>query len=760
VLALLGGMLWQWQGRAHQRIDLGSPLDDNGIVHFHAAERAQDGPVATYRWSYPSATIQLAAPPPGSAAIVRLRLFAPPQPDGPQRAVISANGQPLAEVPVEPRPRTYTFEVSAPPSGPLEIGIESRRLAVSGDPRELGVAVDSVELDATGGPSPLALLAELWSAPLLPAALLLLALATLLLRRPYGHASSSGTARWPAITLAAGAIPAAALLALVLADRWLRDVRLLLAWYVFVMAAIVLAAIVLAEALRRLPRLLPLDDKRAARWIVLAFTVALVATFIPGIRSDGVEYYAYLRSLAVDGDLNFKNDYQDSPFAQVSGDLGPIGNGYYQNLASVGPAIAWSPLYTVAHLIVLGGRALGLPWKADGYDEPYIVLVTFASALATLITMLAGYRICRRWTGPPVAALAVIAGLFGSNLLFYGMRQGSFAHAVSGCAATLYVLAWLRLEERPSIGRWAAVGASAGAMVLMYWISALVLVLPALTFARLLAAALRGPRERSAAAIRQIILGGAVAAALLLLVFSPQMIAWGIIYGSFLANPHGGNYTRVREFQGLKLLFSHLYGLLPWTPAFFAGLVGLPLLWRRDRWVTACLAVAFLAYFGYNASLGRWFAGGSFGLRRMTVVAPWFLLGLALLLDALRRWRRAAPAALAALMGAWSWLLLVRYDLFLIPHVPEEIADMPAQAFYLSRDTLPFWGIRGWLRAGFFIGKIREVGSAGGLGELLALTAAMALLIWAVVAAYNWLSWPQRGARVRAWRVRAGMPSR
>ena len=66
--------------------------------------------------------------------------------------------------------------------------------------------------------------------------------------------------------------------------------------------------------------------------------------------------------------------------------------------------------------------------------------------------MLAGYRICRRWVAPPTALLAVVTAFLGSNLLYYTLREGGFAHGLSAATATVYVLAWLRLEERPACG--------------------------------------------------------------------------------------------------------------------------------------------------------------------------------------------------------------------------------------------------------------------------------------------------------------------
>ena len=59
--------------------------------------------------------------------------------------------------------------------------------------------------------------------------------------------------------------------------------------------------------------------------------------------------------------------------------------------------------------------------------------------------------------------------------------------------------------------------------------------------------------------------------------------------------------------------------------------------------MTAALITALVAYFLYNAWLPDWHGSGAFGLRRLTLLAPWCMLGLALLFDALRR-RHAAAA--------------------------------------------------------------------------------------------------------------------
>src|SRR5262249_15506604 len=146
----------------------------------------------------------------------------------------------------------------------------------------------------------------------------------------------------------------------------------------------------------------------------------------------------------------------------------------------------------------------------------------------------------------------------------------------------------------------------------------------------------------------------------------------------------------------------------------------------------------FLIYFGYNAWLQNWYGDGAFGLRRITVLTPWFIIGLALVFDVLRRWRPELPFALAALLCGWATLLLVRYDLHLIPHEPAQLRKMSVVSFYLSRDALPLSEVVGWLRNSFFFSQLRASSSPATAGELLAIVVVMALAIWAVAACFNW----------------------
>jgi hypothetical protein len=730
LITIAASLLWQAQGRAHQRIDIGAAADDGAALDFNAAEISSSDPNLSFRWSSAASEIRMWALERGQAAILTLRMF-PPEGE-PRRVSLSIGGQPLGSLALTPGPRVYRALLRAPSDQEIAIGIASDAEVRSKDPRGIVVGVDRVALDASPGASGLAVARELWSAPFLPAGLLLLAGCAMLLQ-PWSKSSRNTVG---VSQLLVGAVPALALAALALLDAPLPNMRLRLASYVFAIGLTAFAALAALALLRRLPRLRPNSDRRAQRWIVAAFALAVVLAFTPTIKSDGMGYYVYLRSLMLDGDVNFGNDYLDWPDQKIPGEhLTPqTATGYYLNFFSIGPAMLWSPLFGAAQAIVLAGRALGQPWQANGYESIYFVLTTFGSALAGLVVMLAGYRICRRWVGPATALLAAVTLFFGSNLLYYSVREGGFAHALSAATATAYVLAWLRLEERPGVWRWAQLGIAAGLMLVTYWVSGIVLLLAGFSFARLAGAAIQAPPERRGRAIAGLLAGTGLAALLLVLLFSPQMIAWRLIYGAFLTIPQGSGFVSPREFKGLEILFAPLHGLLPWTPALFVGGLSLLLLFRRSRYLAAALMAAMVAYVLYNAWLPDWHGSGAFGLRRLTLLAPWCMLGLALLFDALRRWRPLLPAAASALMVAWSTLVLIRYDLGLIPHSPSELRALSPVAFYLSREIFPLWAVPGWVNNSYIIRQANDLFANGRNAQFIAIVVVMIVSTWAVMA--------------------------
>lgn len=725
-LLLLAGLLLDggMQFRSTAVLDVGGR--DLGYVQGFSAKEWSDslptaaGPEAgTYRWMGSSGSLLLGPVRAGQPLLLRLRLLSGrPAADPWPEARLLVHGRVVASFPVAPTLQEYELRLPAEAldGGMLRVALEVPTFRAPGDERDLGLVVESARLEAAGRP------ASPWDTlrGLRPAyALAALALAL--------GAWALGMRFWHAWELGAGLLGAA----LVGAVRWPEPVL-----RAGPTAALLLA---LAAALAGLVRLLGRRWARWARWvgdhahlvILAVFLLTMATSFFPHIEADGIEYYAYLRSLAFDGDLHFADELSpETPLPHVPYGLGAkkTPTGYEPNFASVGPAIVWTPFFAVGHLLALGGHALGLPWTLDGYSEPYLVLICFGSTLSALVTLLLGYDLVRRLYGRPVGLLATLATFFGTSLFYYAFYKPDFAHALAACGVTAFVALWVRTLGRRTLFQWLWLGLAAGFMSTLYWIDALFVVLPGLELLWMMVQRARG-RKREAgdegegagddgeqggrdpalaararngvlASWSPLFLGGAVFAAAFFLAFFPQMLVWKILYGRWFTVPQEG-FATPAGFAGLELLLSPLHGLLPWTPLAVVGMLGLLILaWEKRPWGAMVLA-GMVVFFLYNATLGSWHGGGYFGLRRLTNAFPFFLLGLAALLDRLRRWRLAAALVTAALPTFWGLAVLLRFLAYTIPHYPQELEGLSLGEFLLAPDNLPLARIPEVLRLSF-----------------------------------------------------------
>jgi hypothetical protein len=466
--------------------------------------------------------------------------------------------------------------------------------------------------------------------------------------------------------------------------------------------------------------------------VLVVWIISGIVFFSPGIAFDGAQYYAYIRSLFIDGDLHFANElnaqapfHGTADFAEI-----PTATGYTQNLASVGPALYWTPFWIMGHVTTLVGQQLGFNWYTNGYDEPYVVLIGLGSALAGLLTMIGCYRICIRWYSSSLALAATMTIYLASNLLYYATYRGSFAHALSAATGTWFIIAVLNMDDAPhEWRRWLWLGLSAGAMIVTYWITALLLVIPLLIGINHVWNALHA---RNWSVLWRLSRNALLAGMAAFLVFLPQIIAWWIIYGQPFAIPHGGEYITPYDNHLRSVLVSPLYGMLWWTPAFFFGFIGYAWCFTRIP-RTALLTFAGLAlYIAYNASLERWFGGGAFGMRRFTVLVPLFAIGLTALFAHLHHWYKLLPVACSGALTAWSVLLMSRYILSDRIRNPDFLETLDLRAFLLNPEMYQLSVVPEAIHRSWFIGMMLsptpEKLLIAGVG--ISTVAACVLLVW------------------------------
>lgn len=628
----------------------------------------------TYRWTNALADLDFVPVVPGVSYLLRLRMLNQGAGLPPAGLRILAGDQLLyAGITPEPAqlrvvrlliPRDATF------SDQLRLrlgGFDPQPEGVQGSLRTLGLLVTDIELRPLD-PLPVQLSgAARW--PWLPLAFLSPLLALRLVRR---------RDIW---------LPCAVLLFLAGLLWWPPGIYLLRWWAPI--GLIWLGAIIL----RRLAgvRIVRVSIRPALACLAGLLLICAVLLFVPVIRSDGVGYYAYLLSVAQDGDLRLANEYGQFGYDDLVAQQ--TATGLQPNQWAVGAAMLWAPGYLLAEGIARLCGPLFLPcgWADQLAFSLNSLLTMLISALAGVWAALLGCRLSVRTFGaPPWSAALASAGLvLGTNWLFYSMRMPSFPHALSALLMALLADHWLSSQPR-NLRFWGLLGLYSGLLVALYWVNVLLLVWPALSYLIQL-----WERRADRKALIQLLGAGLLAALVALLAFSPQIIAWATIYGTpSIVPPSADSPTPVLPLGFLpSAFFSPIYGLWLWMPLLGLGLFASPLMPllapRALRREVLLLLLAIWLLLGYLTSITTWAGGDSFGQRRLLVIVPLLIPLLALLLDRMRQYCADLPAIVVLVGSAWTISMMLRYNWLLIPNGTHELGDLRPEQLIATFSTLP-----------------------------------------------------------------------
>ena len=396
----------------------------------------------------------------------------------------------------------------------------------------------------------------------------------------------------------------------------------------------------------------------AALLLAVLFTLGVALQLQLGARlqSDGFYYFAYLRSLAFDRDVDFTNDYRLLGLGDKAHLFNPTPTGHAQSAWTVGPAIVWSPFFAAGHLVAGRLAARGANVSTDGTSYPYRQAVCIAGLVFGLLGGWFTYRLTSLFFNRRLAATATALVVLGSFMLWYIVKEPSMTHAPSMAGAAGFVWLWAATRGTRTLRQWALLGAIAGFITLIRWQSALFALLPACEALMMLITSLRGgDRTRT----RATVIAGLTFTACATLAFLPQMLAWKAIYGSYLAVSPVGPQIRWWDPHLVDVLWSSRNGLLSWSPILYCGAIGLFLFATRTPGVgvPSLIAIATMVYF--NASIQDWWGSAGFGGRRFDGTIPLFALGVAAFADRAAEWTRRHPLRMVAAAGG----LLVLWNL-------------------------------------------------------------------------------------------------
>ena len=350
-------------------------------------------------------------------------------------------------------------------------------------------------------------------------------------------------------------------------------------------------------------------------------------------------YYSYTLSLVEDADYCFTDEYAHFPFAMhetYRSRLGVPANDW-----PMGTGIGWIPflLFTrgLACLAAWSGHPLATDtaWWMDEWGITYGSTLCFGCG-----TLWLSYRLCRlEGVQKKYAAGATALMAAGSTLTYHLYVNSADSHLPSAFFIALFLYGW-RTRPQPLFPRHGfLLGAILGMAALIRPHNAVFVLLPILDWIFFSRRIERISWRYSLA----FLLGGA-------LFFFPQLTAWKALYGSWFAVPRMEDVLWLHPHL-FEMLFSDFHGMISWSPLFGLGLLGLILRPRHRVWL---IPVAIQLYV-YACNLA-WWSGGSFGNRRMVGCVPLLILGLAVLLEEVKK---AWLWGVAGLGAVWTALMLI-----------------------------------------------------------------------------------------------------
>jgi hypothetical protein len=419
------------------------------------------------------------------------------------------------------------------------------------------------------------------------------------------------------------------------------------------------------------------------RFLLLLFGFLAVSYFAFGgyrnwpykIESDGKYYYQYLVSAVYDRDLDFTNQYQAPMYPWMRSEIDHYGlrkaispeTGRPANPFPPGSALLWVPFFSASWVFGSLLNALGHAVDMNPFGRWFQLGVMVAGpTYAALSLGLLGRLLARmHLVSGSSSRLALGLVLLVSPLYYYAVFEPSMSHVYDLFAFVLYLLAVLNWAEGERPRDLAALSVSGALFILVRPQNAATVALFSLVLFFLPAR----PVPEKTSGLRHRLLrffGGMLP---LLLGTLPVLAVNRYLYGRAFVVWQGADFFDLSRPNLPGLLFSGRNGLFSHHPLLFVGLAGF--IWllasrpgETRRWFLWTLLGSFIVQVWLNASVRDWWAGHSFGQRRLLSSLPLFTVGLAFLLEKVRersggRFTRPVLAVAAVALALGFYLVLI-----------------------------------------------------------------------------------------------------
>ncbi len=403
--------------------------------------------------------------------------------------------------------------------------------------------------------------------------------------------------------------------------------------------------------------------------------------------SDAQAYYAPLRSLVIDGDLDFENEFGELNYhghgrdALLAWPRSPQ-TGLIFNRFPLGYALMFLPFFLVAHGLsaILGGLGIGM-FDANGYSALYQLAIVFNAWFWASCAYYAHRLVMRRYFSPVIGDWVTFVVFLSFQGIFASVTFWMNPQIQSLFVFCLLVLTMGRLDDGDTRWvMWGSLGILTGWLALLrtelglvaFYTFMMFLVIFWREWARYSESA--GPLDKSAKKRRFFgaTISATAAPAGFILVFMIQVVYWRLLWGEWFVvkinSEDVDSYFQWGSPELVNVLFSTRHGLFYWSPILFfgfIGFVGITFSGRSDSTLRLGFVQLLVLYYLY-ASWSVWWMGYSYGARQFIILTPFFSIGLCLIVEYFWYYRKVLFVVAS---GFIFWNLTLLW-LFLNGHIP------------------------------------------------------------------------------------------
>jgi len=367
-------------------------------------------------------------------------------------------------------------------------------------------------------------------------------------------------------------------------------------------------------------------------WILLIFLIFCYIFHANGgahFSIDDKKYYSYIKSLVIDGDLDFQNEYQqlrvEDPYHLHSRTKA----GRPPNIYPPGSMALWLPFYIAIHIILKTIKLFDAGLLTNGLIQPYKNAVGIATIFYACLAFLIIYRMLKYYVKKAFSLAAILILLLSGFLLYYIIFTPLMSTVCGVFMTSLFIFLWLKWRKSENFYHFFALGTAAGILIFIRPTLGIFLLLPLIDIIKNFLANKNYKSWHTI--IRSLWLSFSLSIGVILGA-APLLLVWNAVYGEWIVS-FSRYFSWLSSPYIIQILFSWRHGLISWSPIILFSIIGLIILTIRHKDIGFSFLIIFLLILYINASQKDWWAGGSFGARRFASLTPIFCFGLAFFLQ-------------------------------------------------------------------------------------------------------------------------------